>query len=83
MTTLADLTPEQLHECVGMWVENPHGTLGILRAISHSTGGVKARIMWPRAGGGTQTAFTPAAIITPRFDLPRAWNPDGTPVKGR
>lgn len=80
MTTLDQCSPDQWENLTGMWVENLHGTLGILRAISHSTGGVKARIMWPRAGGGTQTAFTPAAILTLRDDLPRAWNPDGTPV---
>lgn len=86
MSTLADLTPEQLDASRGMWVESNTGTLGIIRKTLYS---VKRRsslvqVLWPafdNAGGG-HTHFTPLDMLTLRDDLPRAWTPQGASVSG-
>lgn len=78
MTTLADMTPEQRQQCVGMWcdIETPMGTETVIYDQSRWTKG--------------PTLFEPGfghfdvdlSDITPRPDLPRAWRVDGTPTKG-
>lgn len=84
MTTLADLTPEQLHECVGMWCDFIPGDgdsdkepeLGIFAYWQWATN--EAIITRPDLADTRKWCFP--ENVTPRFDLPRAWNPDGTPV---
>lgn len=75
--TLADMTPEQRQQCVGMWFDTIFG-LGILEALQEEPkeGDPFGRFMHPDRGSWhTETLKG----LTPRHDLPRAWNPDGTP----
>lgn len=80
MTTLADMTPEQRQQCVGMWFDTIFG-LGILEALQEEPkeGDPFGRFMHPDRGSWHTESFKG---LTPRHDLPRAWNPDGTPPKG-
>lgn len=72
--TFADMTPEERDQCRGTWCEVDRlDGVYILLSISDTT----ADLYDPR-----EDMFTCGfpEEITPRFDLPRAWNPDGTPV---
>lgn len=79
MTTLADMTPEQREQCLGMWCEAGEH-LWVLRAVYETTVGLRAKIIDPAAD--RMANYTSADHVTPRGDLPRAWQPDGTPVNG-
>ncbi|OFK68821.1 hypothetical protein HMPREF2806_05790 [Corynebacterium sp. HMSC076G08] len=94
MTTLADLTPEERAECVGMWCDyRPAvGTTGLHNAPEEviTTVIIKAGNDYDAAYEDEYEVFN-AAIghelvqpeqITLRPDLPRAWAPDGTPPEG-
>ena len=74
MTTLADMTQDERVSCRGLWVTYP-SPLGDREAI-YVTG---STLFKPGHG----KFRIPLEHITPRFDLPRAWNPDGTPPAGR
>lgn len=87
MTSLADMPPAQRLECVGMWCDydasddkNPdlYGAGIIYRDVSDG-GELIFAVKDPQLFG---EVFTPAVYITPRFDLPRAWTPQGGPVSG-
>ncbi|MCK2199177.1 hypothetical protein [Corynebacterium callunae] len=73
--TLADMTPEERKAYVGMWCEWDGG-LRIIGQIfaPHVT---FCGLVRPNDWGLPSTADL--ELVTPRFDLPRAWNPDGTP----
>lgn len=82
--TLADMTPEERAECVGMWASHqghevknePCGNLGVVSEIDNGL----AWISFPKENAETYPfSFED---VTPRFDLPRAWMPDGEPVDG-
>ena len=74
MTTLADLTPEERAQCRGMWVRY-QTPMGEHQAIY----GGNSVLFEPGYG-----LFTiPLHRITPRDDLPRAWQADGTPPAGQ
>lgn len=77
--TLADMTAEERAKCVGMWCEWDGG-LRIIGQIfaPHVT---FCGLVRPNDWGLPATADL--ELVTPRFDLPRAWNPDGTPPKGK
>lgn len=87
MTSLADLTSEQLDASRGMWVESNTGTLGIIRKTLYSAHrhSFLVQVLWPAFDntGGGHTHFTPLDMLTLRPDLPRAWTPQGGPVPGR
>lgn len=78
MITLADMTEEERAECVGVWCEEKDGSVCIYMGADAT----------PEQTG--VFAYPASAIpmrvflnrITPRPDLPRAWNPDGTPPAG-
>ncbi|HCG2982329.1 TPA: hypothetical protein NJV69_002569 [Corynebacterium striatum] len=75
--TLAELAPEQRTECVGMWCEYPNtrDRLGIIYTLDDDND------PWIlRFDVRTEILGYDAKEVIPRFDLPRAWNPDGTPV---
>lgn len=89
MTTLADMTPEQRAQCVGMWVDStppewsdqsPGKAVGVLIGIS----GSQAVVVDPKFGidewVDLPSGYVDMDCIVPRGDLPRAWQPDGTPV---
>lgn len=73
MNTLADMTREECVECVGMWVRY-QTPLGDRLAVYEGE-----NILY-EPGCGPFTA--PLHTITPLYDKPRAWNPDGTPSAG-
>lgn len=76
--TLADMTPEERDECIGMWVETQafnQPRLGIfLDWLAQRNEAIILRT------DNRQKFLTHLHKLIPRFDLPRAWNPDGTPV---
>ena len=82
--TLADMTAEELSECVGMWASHqghedknePCGNLGVISEID----GDYVWIAFPKESA--ETYVFDLADLIPRFDLPRAWTPDGEPVPG-
>ena len=91
MTTLADMRPEQRAQCLGMWVDftppewsdEPSGkAVGVLIGIS----GSQAVVVYPKYGIDEDVDLPSGHVdldcIVPRGDLPRAWQPDGAPVKG-
>lgn len=78
--TLADMTVEERANCRGMWCDTAFG-LGILEAIEEhpEEGDAFCRFQHPATGKWHTEGFT---TVTLRFDLPRAWTPDGQPVPG-
>ena len=77
--TLADMTPEQRAACVGMWCEYPNtrDRLGIIYDLDDDNG------PWIlRFDVRIEILGYAAKDVIPRFDLPRAWTPDGEPVPG-
>ena len=81
--TLADMTPEQRAACVGMWCDvrvpfkEDQKNLVILTHVD--SGPKRAKVFGTGIG---MTWSKRLQDVTPRCDLPRAWMPDGTPVKG-
>lgn len=89
MTTLADLTPEQRAECVGMWCYifdfDCESELPVAEGIIagyRETGNAQPLAVVAYPGQDTEKWRYTLSEVSPRFDLPRAWNPDGTPVPG-
>lgn len=87
MTTLADLTPEERAECVGMWCGYNRYTEGgepsdfVIMVEDVNEAG---RVPCINPGAPSPTVWAPAPwMLTPRYDLPRAWAPDGTPPAGK
>ena len=79
--TLADMTPAERQECVGMWFKW-EGTdyLVVLSNVDDPYDGYAA-VMAPHRPKNKMT-YTLMHALTPRFDLPRAWTPSGEPVPG-
>ena len=73
MNTLADMTREECVECVGMWVRY-QTPLGDHLAVYEGE-----NILY-EPGCGPFTA--PLHTITPLYNKPRAWTPDGQPPAG-
>lgn len=82
MTTLADLTPEERAECVGIW--GNHTFWG--QVLISITDGVQFRGVNVEVirfiDGRPVREWARTSEVTPRPDLPRAWTPDGQPVPG-
>ena len=73
--TLADMTAEERAECVGMWCSIAGaGRLCVLLSTENDVANL---------GFSCANEFTILYLryknVTPRFDLPRAWTPDGEP----
>lgn len=95
MTTFADMTPEQCAECVGMWCEavihwknrDSERMIGVISGLqfrnrnAHGPSVLSVPVL-SQHSAHTITSFVPVENVTPRPDLPRAWNPDGSPVDG-
>lgn len=86
MTTLADLTPEERAQCKGMWCGYNRYTEGgepsdfVIMVEDVNEAG---RIPCINPGAPSPTVWAPAPwMLTPRPDLPRAWQADGTPPAG-
>lgn len=71
---LADMTPDERADCVGMWFEGRFSDLVILSRVEDEAACVSS----PK--GGWRWDKLPE--LTPRFDLPRVWTPTGEPVPG-
>lgn len=95
MTTLADLTPDERADCVGMWCDyrpavgtkGPHSapeeviTTVILKAGNDYDAEYEDEYEVFNAAIGHE--LVQPEQITLRDDLPRAWTPDGTPPEGQ
>lgn len=83
MRTFADMTEEERAECVGMWCDytrdGEEKDLVIVVAGTNDAG----RIPCVNPGAPEPKAWAPDPwMLTPRADLPRAWQADGTPPAG-
>lgn len=82
MTTLADLTPEERAQCRGMWCDFPdpdeRTNLAIYVGDSLRNQGFCELIHEGQIG-----TLTIPENLTPRYDLLRAWQADGTPPAGK
>lgn len=74
--TLADMTPEERAECVGMWFLDPALGMLIYAGVDESNDHVFMQPTEPNYHWDKRLLQA-----TPRTDLPRAWNPDGTPLQ--
>ena len=83
MRTLADMTEEERAECVGSWCDytrdGKEKDLVIVVAGTNDAG----RIPCVNPGAPIPSAWAPEPrMLTPRPDLPRAWQADGQPPAG-
>lgn len=78
MTTLADMAEEERAECVGMWCEEKDGSMCIYMGAD-ATPEQTGVFAYPASEIPMRVFLN---RITPRFDLPRAWQADGTPPAG-
>lgn len=86
MKTLADMTEEERAECVGMWCGynrhlkggKPQDFVIMIEDINEA-----GRVSCINPGAPEPKAWAPDPwMLTPRFDLPRAWTADGQPPQG-
>lgn len=86
MKTLADMTEEERADCVGMWCGyNRHLEGGEPSDFVIMVGDVNEAGCVPcvNPGAPEPKAWAPDPwMLTPRPDLPRAWQADGTPPAG-
>lgn len=81
MTTLADLTPEERAECVGLWANVSTERYPAVIVRTYMADDVQyAQMLAPEICDYYRTSLE---SITPRPDLPRAWQADGTPPAGQ
>lgn len=81
MTTLDDLTPQERDDYVGAWVNVPHNPRPVIYMRDfYSTGEIKHGAIFLDPLYGDNHARLEDCVTRP--DLPRAWNPDGTPSAG-
>lgn len=81
MRTLADMTTEERTQCRGMWCDFPDPDERTNLAI-YVDDSLKHQGFCELIHEGQLGALTIPENLTPRFDLPRAWAPDGTPPAG-
>ena len=75
--TLADMTAEERADCVGMWALIEGINLAVIAEADETNTCV---VTYPQWDGDSAVHLN--EMVTPRFDLPRAWTPDGEPVDG-
>lgn len=77
--TLADMSPDECADCVGRWATY-HGSVDPRPVIIWA---VEGDTVWRLSHTSRHEIMgTDLDQITPRFDLPRAWTPEGKPVPG-
>lgn len=81
MTTFADMTPQERAQCRGMWCDFPDPDERTNLAI-YVDESLKHQGFCELIHEGQLGRLTIPENLTPRFDLPRAWMPDGTPPQG-
>lgn len=79
MRTFADMTPQERAQCRGMWCETAMSKALFIYVASDQDNEEKAVVVNPKSQFRT---VTPLRALTPRADLPRAWQADGTPPAG-
>ena len=72
--TLADMTPEERADCMGMWALIEGINLAVIVEVDETDTCVVIYPEWQ-----SNTAVHLNEMVAPRFDLPRAWTPDGEP----
>ena len=78
--TLADMTAEERAECVGMWCSIAGaGRLCVLLSTENDM----ANLGFSHDNEFTMLSPLKYKNVTPRFDLPRAWTPDGEPIPAK
>ena len=75
--TLADMTIKERAECVGRWALIESINLAVIVEVDETDTCVVIYPEWQ-----SNTAVHLNEMVTPRFDLPRAWGLDGEPVDG-
>ena len=73
--TLADMTAEERADCVGMWALIEGISLAVITEADETSTCVVIYPEWQ-----SNTAAHLNEMVIPRYDLPRAWTPDGHPV---
>ena len=73
--TLADMTAEERANCVGMWALIEDINLAVIVEVDETDTCVVIYPEWQ-----SNTAVHLNEMVTPRYDLPRAWTPDGEPA---
>lgn len=81
MTTLADMTPEERARYRGMWCDFPDPDERTNLAI-YVDDSLKHQGFCELIHEGQLGRLTIPENLTPRFDLPRAWQADGQPPQG-
>ena len=76
--SLADMSAEERADCVGMWAEHAHPHYDGLEVIIDSDHDSVTTIS-TKSGQQYIVVGEVMRHITPRFDLPRVWTPDGEP----
>lgn len=76
MRTLADMTSQERANCRGMWCETAMSKALFIYMADDQDNEEKAVVVNPKSQFRT---VTPLRALTPRFDLPRAWQADGQP----
>lgn len=86
MTTLADMNLTERAQCVGMWcyifdqvIEPPIGE-GIIAGYKEADDG-RSLVVIDHPDPRDEKWGHELSKVIPRPDLPRVWNPDGTPVE--
>src|SRR5699024_8803419 len=76
--TLADMTAEERADCVGMWCDNLVSTADNPKPVVLAcVQGEQCWILHTNLHG--EWSCFPLGSVSPRFDLPRVWTPDGEP----
>lgn len=73
--TLADMTQDERADCVGMWALIEGTNLAVIAEADETNTCV---VVYPQWDGDSAVHFN--GMVTPRYDSPRAWAPDGEPV---
>ena len=81
MRTFADMTPQERAQCRGMWCDFPDPDERTNLAI-YVDDSLKHQGFCELIHEGQLGRLTIPENLTPRFDLPRAWMPDGQPPAG-
>ncbi|MDK4338314.1 hypothetical protein [Corynebacterium accolens] len=82
MKTLADMSPEERARCRGMWCDFPDPDERTNLAI-YVDDSLKHQGFCELIHEGQLGRLTIPENLTPRFDLPRAWTPNGQPPAGK
>lgn len=80
MKTLADMTPQERAQCRGMWCETALSKALVIYVAGDQDNEEKAVVVNPKSQFRT---VTPLRALTPRPELPRAWQADGQPPAGK